>query len=87
MSALQIKLKEPVKSFVETRAAEAGCSPDDFVRRVLEDLEVAMEKRKLNKMLIEGYDQLRQGRGRVMTDADWEVLEKRIGKKRRRASK
>ena len=87
MAALRIKLTEPVKTFVEVNAAQAGCSPDDFVQCILEDFEVATEKRRLNQMLLEGYEQLRQGRGRVMRDKDWQRLEQRIGKKATGATK
>lgn len=81
MSALRIKLSEPTKSFVEARAAEAGCSPEDFVQVVLQDVEKSWQKRKLNAMLMAGYQQLKQGLGRVMTDEDWRRLEKRIDRK------
>jgi len=87
MSALQITLSGPTKSFVEARAAEAGCSPDDLVETILNGFEKMAQKRKLNEMLMAGYRQLRKGLGRVMTDADWQRLEANIDRKFKRAKK
>lgn len=87
MSVLRIKLSEPTKSFVEARAAEAGCSPEDFVQVVLQDVEKSWQKRKFNSMLMAGYQQLKQGLGRVMTDDDWRRLEKRIDRKAKKVKK
>jgi hypothetical protein len=87
MSKLQITLTDDTKTFVEDEAAQARCTPDEFVQCVLEDLERSKQRRKLNAMLLVGYEQLRQGLGRVMNDADWKRLERRVEKKLARSKK
>src|SRR5207302_1636683 len=78
MSKLQITLTDSTKSFVEVQAAQARCTPDEFVEFLLTDAEKLMQRRKLNLSLEKAYRQLRQGLGRVYTEADWKRLEANI---------
>jgi hypothetical protein len=87
MSKLRITLTDGAKDFVEDQAARSECTPDQFVQLLLEDFEKSMQRHKLNDMLLAGYRQLRGGLGRVMTDAAWERLERRIDRKAARAKK
>lgn len=81
MSALQIALPKKLKSFVDDRAAAAGCSSSAFVKQVLEDYQRSEELKRLEQMLLVGIRQLERGEGREMTAADWDRLHARIGKK------
>ena len=87
MPTLKITLTNGAKTFVEDQAAHAECTPDQYVQYLLEDLEKSMQRRKLNDMLLDGYRQLRKGQGRIMTDADWQQLERRIERRSQRARK
>jgi len=81
MSALQIALPKQLKSFVDDRAAEAGCSSSAFVTQVLQDYQKAEELKQLKEMLMVGIRQLQRGEGRPMTKADWNRLHARIAKR------
>ena len=78
MPALKITLTNGARIFVEDQAAQAQCTPDEYVQYLLEDLEKSVQRRKLNDMLLDGYRELRKGHGRILTDADWQRLERRI---------
>ena len=81
MSALQVALPKHLKSFVDDRAAEAGCTSSAFVKQVLENYQRNEELKQLKEMLMTGIRQLDRGEGREMTQADWDRLHARIAKK------
>jgi len=87
MSKLQINLTASTKAFVECQAAQARCTPDEFVEFLLIDAEKVMQRRNLNSSLERAYRQLRRGLGRVYTEADWKRLEANIDKKFKRPRK
>ena len=84
LASMTVSLPAAQKDYVRERAAASGCStPSEYIRRLIHADQVAMEKKRLEELILEGLN----SPAKLMSREDWERFRAELREKARTLSK